>query len=211
LIILSDVEGVYDRTPTESGAKVIPLVKQVDDQILGLAQDTLSKLSKGGMGSKLRAARMATAHGHAVVIAGGRVSNVIDQVLSGEPIGTLLLPGDRAIRGRKRWIGWAAEITGTLRLDAGATNVIQREGRSLLPIGIIEVIGDFHKGAVISMLSPDGQEIARGLSNYSSAEVRKIMGKRSDEIPSLLGYSPYEEVVHRDNLVRSEGQNPGPG
>ncbi len=203
LIILSDVQGVYDKPPSEPGAQVIPLVKQVDNEVLGLARDTISKLSRGGMSSKLKAAQMATTHGHPVVIAGGRTPNIIDAILAGKNVGTMLLPGDRAIKGRRRWIGGAAEVAGKLLLDAGAAKALAKEGRSLLAIGVTGVQGEFSKGAVVSIVSPDGQEIARGLTNYSATDLRRILGKRSDEILAILGQRPYEEVIHRDNMVRS--------
>ena len=203
LIILSDVSGVYDRSPDQPGAQIISLVPEINDEVLGLARDKASKLSKGGMGSKLRAAQMATSHGHPVVIAGGRNENVLTRILAGHPEGTMLLPGIRAVRGRRRWIGWAAEIAGKVILDAGAAKAIENDGRSLLAIGVTEVLGEFSKGAVISLVSPDSHELARGLTNYSSSDLLKICGCRSDEILVILGHRPYEEVVHRDNMVRS--------
>jgi glutamate 5-kinase len=203
LIILSDVAGLYDRPPEESGAVVLPTIQVIDAQVRGLVRDRASGLSRGGMSSKLRAARLATTHGHSVVIASGRQTNVLDQLLAGEPIGTLFMPAAQVIRGRRRWIGAAAEISGRLLIDVGAARAINARGSSLLPIGITAVVGPFSKGDAVALVDPQGQIIARGLTNYSSTEVQRILGQPSDRIAAILGYCPYAEVVHRDNMVKA--------
>lgn len=201
LVILSDVDGLYDGPPDAESSKRIELVKSLDDKILGLAQDHRSTLSKGGMGSKLSAAQLATSHGHSVVIGPGRDDDVLDKVLRGEPIGTLFLPTERKFRGRRRWISGSAEVEGQLIVDAGAARALRHDGRSLLAIGIQQVRGDFQAGAVVVIKDAEGNEVARGLCNYPSKEVDRIKGKISDMIAGILGHRPYDCVVHRDNMT----------
>nr|WP_236649156.1 glutamate 5-kinase [Rhodopirellula sp. SM50] len=201
LIILSDVDGLYDGPPEAPGSRRIDLVQSLDDEILGLAQDHRSTLSKGGMASKLSAAKLATAHGHAVIIGPGRTDGVLEQILRGDSIGTLFLPSQRTLRGRRRWISGSAEIEGQLIVDAGAARALRENGRSLLAIGIQEVRGKFNAGAVVTIKDQEGNEIARGLCNYPSKEVDRIKGKISDMITGILGHRPYDSVVHRDNMT----------
>ena len=158
-------------------------------------------LSKGGMSSKLKAAKIATSYGHPTIIGPGRDENVLGKILDAEDIGTLFLANPKSIRGRRRWIGTAARVAGTLRLDEGATQAVREQGRSLLAIGIRQITGSFKRGSVVSILDHDGNEIARGLCNYPSDEVEKILGQPSDKITAILGHRPYESVVHRDNLT----------
>jgi glutamate 5-kinase len=201
LVILSDVQGLYDRDPTLEGAAVVPTVDQIDQSVLGLVIDRRTGLSKGGMASKLRAAQFVTSSGSPVIIAGGRVDNILVRLFENEPLGTLFLPQSRSLAPRKRWIGFSAQAAGKITIDEGAANAIVNEGRSLLAIGIIDVTGQFEKGDVIAIVTGDGVEIARGLVNYTSAEVRQIRGCRSPRIAEILGQRPYEEVVHRDNMA----------
>ncbi len=126
---------------------------------------------------------------------------MLDRLFAGEDVGTLFLPPEKSIRGRRRWIGTSARVEGTLHLDAGAARAVREKGRSLLAIGITKVLGRFESGSVVALVDQQGIEIARGLSNYPSTEVKKILGKASDQISEVLGHSPYESVVHRDNLV----------
>lgn len=201
LIILSDVEGLYDGPPEVSGSKRISLVRELTPEILGLARDRASLSSKGGMASKLHAAETATSHGHATIIAPGRDDAALDRIFAGEDVGTLFLPNTRRIKGRRRWIGSAAHVEGTLTLDEGAVRAVAQRDSSLLAIGIRAISGEFRRGAVVSLCDTAGNEIARGLTNYPSEEVEKIRGLPSDKIAEVLGHRPYEVVVHRDNLV----------
>jgi len=201
LVILSDVDGLYDGPPDQPQSQRIALVESIDERILDLAQDHRSGLSKGGMASKLNAARIATSHGHPTFIASGRDDEVLDRIFRGETIGTLFLPPPKSLRGRRRWIGDSANVGGVLSLDAGAARAVQHQGRSLLAIGITQVSGSFKRGSVVSMLDPDGNEIARGLCNYPAAELEKIRGQTSDKIAEILGHRPYESVIHRDNMA----------
>jgi glutamate 5-kinase len=201
LIILSDVQGLYDRDPASEGAKVISQVEQVDQSILNLVIDRRTGLSKGGMGSKLKAAQFVTGSGSGVVIAGGRTQGVLTRIFSGEDIGTLFMPQSRSMAPRKRWIGFTAQAAGKIAIDDGAVKAIVNEGRSLLAIGIADVSGQFEKGDVVAIVDKAGDEIARGLVNYTAAEVRQIRGCRSPRIAEILGQRPYDEVVHRDNMA----------
>jgi glutamate 5-kinase len=206
LILLSDVDGLYDRHPSNPGAAVIPLVKQLDVAIRDFQQQappaaTANHLSRGGMASKLEAARLATLAGENVVIANGRQPNVITDIIGAEPVGTLFLAQGPAVTSRKRWIGLTAQPYGRLGLDAGAQQAIEQQGRSLLAIGVKRADGAFQKGDVVSLCREDGQEFARGLTNYGSDELRRIAGRPTEEIVVILGHCPHDEVIHRDNLV----------
>jgi glutamate 5-kinase len=201
LIILSDIDGLYDGLPSDPNSKQIAVVDVIDDKIMAMAQDHQDAHSKGGMASKLEAAQIATSHGHPTIIAAGRDDQVLDKIFSEVPIGTLFLPPAKSIRGRRRWIGSAARVSGSMLLDAGAAEAVCKKGSSLLAIGVTKVNGSFQRGSVVSLHDPSGQEIARGLCNYPSSEVEKICGQTSDKISEILGHRPYENVVHRDNLV----------
>lgn len=201
MILLSDVEGLYDRDPQDPAAQVIPTVADLNGDILALVRDAKTGLSKGGMASKLRAARIATAAGENVIIASGRRPGVLAEIMSGEVTGTLFLARGQNVSSRKRWIGFTVQPRGILDLDAGATRAVVEQGRSLLAIGVVGVGGDFRKGDVVVLRDPAGQEIARGLANYSADEVRTIRGLRTEQIAAALGQCPYDEVIHRDNLM----------
>ena len=201
LIILSDIDGLYDGPPDCPDSKRIDLVKTIDDKVLALAQDQQNNHSKGGMSSKLEAAQVATSHGQTMVIAPGRDDQVLDKIFSDTPIGTLFLPPEKSIRGRRRWISSAARVAGTLILDDGAVNAVCRHGSSLLSIGITESHGSYEQGSVVAIHDQNNREIARGLINYPSTEVDQIIGQPSENISEILGHRPYENVVHRDNLV----------
>lgn len=205
LVLLSDVEGVYDRPPNEPGATVIPTLTDLTAARNGLVHDTAApgglRLSTGGMASKLRAAGIAVAAGENVVIAAGRRPNVIIDLLAGQEVGTLILPEGRQVDSRRRWIGWSAQPAGKLLLDAGARAAVVTQGRSLLAVGIVSVEGAFVKGDVVALCGADGAEFGRGLINYDADEVAKIIGQPTGRIAELLGHCPYDEVVHRDNLV----------
>ncbi len=201
LVLLSDVDGLYDGDPAQPGSRLIPLVKRLEPSTFELAQDRRGGLGKGGMASKLEAARLVTTAGENVIIAGGRSADVLTRICAGETVGTLILAQGQTVAARKRWIGLTVQPRGRVVLDAGARKAVQHDGRSLLPIGVLEVEGDFAKGDVIALGAPDGVEIGRGLSNYSSDDVRRIKGLKTDRIAATLGHCPYEEVIHRDNMV----------
>jgi glutamate 5-kinase len=202
LILLSVVDGLYASDPAQdAGARLLTTVPEIDGSILAMAGGSRSSLGTGGMRSKVRAARMVTAAGESVLLANGGQPGVLDAILRAEPVGTLFLPHGESIPAWKRWLGFTARPKGRLVVDAGARDAVQRKGRSLLPIGVVQVQGSFGKGDVVSLCDPDGSEFARGLSNYSAADAGRILGLRTEQIGQVLGGVPYEEVVHRDNLV----------
>jgi glutamate 5-kinase len=206
LILLSDVEGLYDRHPSDPEAQVISTVTELDIAVRDFQRQptvrtTGSQLSRGGMASKLEAARLAVSAGESVVIANGRRPNVLVEIMAGQPVGTLFLAQGRPVTSRKRWIGLTAQPCGRLILDAGAQQAVEQQGRSLLAIGVRRVDGIFQKGDVVALCGEDGAEFARGLVNYGSEEMRRIAGQPTERIVDILGHRLYDEVVHRDNLA----------
>ncbi len=201
LVLLSDVDGLYDGDPRSPGAKLISTITRLDDSVMALVRDVKTGMSKGGMASKLVAARMATVAGENVVIASGKQPGNLARILAGEPVGTLVVAQGSVITSRKRWIGFTAQTRGHLVLDDGARRAIEKEGRSLLAIGILDASGPFKKGDVVSLRDRAGSEFARGLINYPAEEVLRIKGLKTDAIASALGHCPYQEVIHRDNMA----------
>ena len=165
------------------------------------AGGTGSALSKGGMLTKILAAKRAARSGAHTVIASGREPGVLSRLAAGEKIGTQLTASTVVLAARKQWMADHLTVSGRLTLDAGAVKALSTGGRSLLPIGVVAVAGEFERGAVVAVMGPDDVEIARGLVNYASAEARLIMRKPSSEIESILGYVDEPELIHRDNLV----------
>lgn len=206
LIILSDVEGLYDGWPKRPDVRLIPTVAEIDERVMQWVEDRRAGMSKGGMASKLRAARIATAAGENVIIASGRRPGILPQILAGEMVGTLFLAQGKSISPWKRWIGFSARPKGKILLDGGAQTAIVQQGRSLLAVGIVSAEGDFTKGDIVAICDPQGRELARGLTNYSREQLERIRGRHSREFGQILGAATHQEVVHRDNLVlvRSE-------
>jgi glutamate 5-kinase len=204
LIILTTTDGL--RQPASSGcSRRVAFLEGVTPAVLELASGKGSALSTGGMASKLEAAHAVAKTGAAVVIADGRQSGIIGKILAGENTGTLIRPAadQRAefLTGRKRWIAFFHKPQGTLVIDEGARRAIERDGKSLLPIGIKKVDGEFETGAAVDIKSLDQTLIARGLVSYSSRDIRLIQGRRTDAIAGILGAANYEEVIHRDNMA----------
>ena len=201
LVILSDVQGLYDRDPRDPQSRVVPSVDRIDERIEDMVRDRKTGISKGGMASKLATAKFVTTSGQCVIIAWGREPEILVRLAKGEMVGTLFLPQSKTLTPRKRWIGFSAQPAGQLQVDDGAAKAMCAEGRSLLAIGIKGVEGEFGKGDIVSIVNPHSVEIARGLINYNSKQVAQIRGCRSDRIEQILGQCPYEEVIHRDNLA----------
>lgn len=201
LIILSTVDGLFDGNPDDDDAKRIDQVTDWSDDLFKLATAATSSGGTGGMESKLQAVKSVVSTGESVVIANGLTDRVLDRIMAGESVGTLFPAQGRSIPAWKRWIGYTVSPTGSFTVDDGAVTALTQQGRSLLAIGITSVTGEFEAGAVVSMKDSAGNEFARGLSNYTAVECRKIAGKRTDEIQIMLGSLPYDEVIHRDNLV----------
>ena len=206
LVLLSDVEGLFDGDPHDPQSKLIPTVTRLDASIQSLVCDRATGLSKGGMASKIEAARIATTAGENVIIASGRQPGNLARIGRGEQVGTLFVAQGQALRSWKRWLGFTAQTRGRLTVDAGARRAIEQQGRSLLAIGIANVVGDFQKGDVVALEDAQGNEFARGLTNYAAADLLRIKGLRTDEIAAALGQCPYVEVIHRDNMARTTAE-----
>lgn len=201
LIILTDQDGLYETDPrTAIGAKLVPEGMAGDAGLLRMAGDA-GTLGRGGMRSKLLAAEKAARSGAVTVIAPGRCERVVSRVLDGESIGTCLSPAQGRVAARKQWLASHLHVSGRLTIDAGAVRVLRDGGKSLLPVGVKAVEGSFQRGELVSCHDPDGNEVARGLVNYSIDETRRIMGQASDRIETLLGYVDEPELIHRDNMV----------
>ncbi|MBZ0252061.1 MAG: glutamate 5-kinase [Candidatus Methylomirabilis sp.] len=202
LVILSDVPGLYDKDPrAHADAKVLPLVERVDASIEALAAAKPGALGRGGIGSKIAAAKLASQKGIPTVVLLGTASKALQRLHAGEPIGTLFLPTGDRLTSRKHWIAHTLKSQGDLWLDAGAAEAVAKRGRSLLPAGVRRVEGAFDRGEMVSVRGAEGGEIARGLVDYSAEELRRIAGKKSGEIQAILGYKFGDEVIHRDDLV----------
>ena len=202
LINLTDIDGLFDDDPrTSKKAKLIPLIGKIDNTIYGFASSTPGALGTGGMASKITAAKKATLKGIPAIIANGRKKRIIGKIIDGEDIGTLFIPQTRALCGRKHWIAFSRAIKGKIIIDNGAVKALTKNGRSLLPSGIIEVTGKFSRGDSVQLIDLEGNEIAVGMVDYNSADVDKIKGLNSSKIGTSLGYKHNDEVIHRDNLV----------
>ncbi len=201
LLILSDVNGLYDKNPKENpDAKIISVVEEVTDEIMELGTDA-SDGGRGGMRTKLKAARMVTRFGGKVLIANGKIPYVIHKVFDCEDIGTMFLPQTEGLSDKKRWIGYATNIIGQIKVNHGAKKALVEKEKSLLPIGVIDVIHDFNKGDVISIVDEDDNEFARGMVNYDSDSCRKVIGCHSDDIIKILGFKNYDAIITRDNIT----------
>lgn len=201
LILLSDIDGLYTANPKENpDAKLIPVVENVTDEIMALGTDA-SEGGRGGMRTKLEAAKLVTRFGGRVLIANGKIPYVISKIFDKEEIGTIFLPTQENLPDKKRWIGYATNIRGQLIVNEGAKKAVLEQCSSLLPIGIINVINDFRQGEVVSICDENNVEFARGMVNYSSEECRKIVGAHSNNIENILGYKNYDAVITRDNIT----------
>jgi len=202
LIILTDIDGLYDKDPrVGSDAVRIPLVSDVDELCTDDTCSVPGPLGSGGMRSKTAAAKMAAHFGVATIVASGLHRDVISNIFTGGSVGTFFMPAERRLTSRKHWIAFSSRPTGWVTVDAGARKALLEGKKSLLPSGIIDVEGAFETGEVIRCVDTEGMEFARGLTNYSSEEIERIKGFKSREIEEKLGYKVYDEVIHRDNLV----------
>ena len=211
LVILTDTRGLMTEDPRKGKGELIREVERMTPGIETLARGAGSARGTGGMASKLRAVKMVVSSGEAAVIADGREREILCRILRGEDVGTFFHPAGAKMDGRKRWIAWFVKPRGTLIVDDGAAAALLRKGTSLLPSGIRDVLGEFRDGDTVRVTAADGREIARGLSNYSAADLRVIRGRKTGEIAGLLGHKDYDEAVHRDNLVLMGGRETGGG
>ena len=200
LVILTDQQGLFTADPRiDAQAKLIQTARADDSSLMDMASGG-SSVGRGGMVTKLTAAQIASKSGAHTVIASGRELNLLVRVYAGENLGTMLTSSAR-MASRKQWMAGQMKVAGAFTLDEGAVNVLCSAGKSLLPVGVTEIQGEFTRGACVKCVSPDGKEVARGLSNYSSDEARLIAGKSSAEAIALLGYGGESELIHRDNMV----------
>lgn len=205
LVLLTDQQGLYTGDPSlHPDAKLISEVSVNDSLLDQAAGESRSGLGRGGMMTKVRAARLAARSGAATVIAAGAVENILAQLIAGEPLGTYLLPDIDPLDARKRWLAGQLQLKGKLTLDAGAVGVLQRAGRSLLAVGVTAVEGIFERGELVACLNSSGDEIARGLINYNHKETQLLLGKSSAEFEDILGYADDDELIHRDNMVLTQ-------
>lgn len=202
LIILTDQDGLFDRDPRKhADARLVTERRAGDPELDTMAGGGAGALGRGGMQTKLRAARLAARSGAFTVIVGGRLDSVVTRLRAGEAVGTLLLPEQGRIAARKQWLASHLQTRGRVTIDAGAVKVLRGGGRSLLPVGVKGVAGQFRRGEMVSCVDEGGREVARGLINYDADEARAIAGRSSDRIVDVLGYVSDEELIHRDNLV----------
>ncbi|AZS51369.1 glutamate 5-kinase [Entomomonas moraniae] len=204
LVILTDRDGMFDADPrTNPNAQLITETKASDSSLDKIAGGAGS-LGRGGMQTKLRAARFAARSGTNTIIVGGKIPNVITKLQHGEKLGTLLVPDHTPIAARKQWLAGQLQVRGKITLDDGAVKALLTRHKSLLPVGVRQVTGDFSRGEIVSCINNKGDEIARGLVNYSANEARQIMGLASDEIERTLGFLNEPELIHKDNLIIHE-------
>jgi glutamate 5-kinase len=206
LILLSDVDGLYTGDPaSDENAEHIAEVSAITEEIIGVAGETRSDIGSGGMATKVQAARIATHAGCATVIASGVIERPL-QVLSGGGRCTLFRAAATPAAARKQWLAGVLEVRGELRLDDGAVNAL-RGGNSLLPVGVVEAVGNFRRGDVVTLLDETGKELGRGLAEYSCEEAAQLAGRRSESIEEVLGYRGRAVMVHRDELVIFESDS----
>ena len=202
LVILTDQAGLYSADPrSDPGATLLQEVRAGDPHLETIAGGTGSEIARGGMITKVLAAKRAARSGASTVIASGREKDVLVRLSQGERLGTQLVASTEVLTARKQWLADHLQVKGSLQVDQGAVRALVSERKSLLPIGVIGVHGEFARGDVITCVGPDRREVARGLANYSSEQARRIAGRPSAEIESVLGFVEERELIHRDNLV----------
>lgn len=201
LVILTDQEGLFDADPRQNPSAALVAQGRAGDPQYELMAGGGGVLGRGGMVTKIRAAKLAARSGADTVIASGRQDNVLVRLADGEMLGTLLVADQQPIAARKQWLAGLMQVSGQLTLDDGAVRVLRESGRSLLPVGVKSISGKFRRGDLVSCIDLRGVEIARGLTNYDATDAQKIIGVSSDRIEELLGFQGEKELVHRDNLV----------
>lgn len=194
LVLMTVVDGILD-----AAGNPVRFISKIEDATR-LLRSEKTALGKGGMSSKLEAARIVTTAGEAMIVADGRAANLLPRLLAGEELGTLFAASRDRRSGRSRWIT-SARVAGTIVIDDGAVEALTKKNRSLLPAGVVDVSGEFDRGDVVAVTDRGGRVVARGLSNYSSADAHRVRGKKTSELRGILGERAYDEVVHRDNLV----------
>jgi glutamate 5-kinase len=202
LVLLTDQPGLYSADPRKDpGATLVATARADDPRLEAMAGGAGTSHGSGGMLTKVLAAKRAARSGASTVIASGREPDVLTRLAAGEDLGTTLVAAAASLAARKQWLAAHVRLAGRLRLDAGAARALARDGKSLLPIGVVAVEGEFERGELVGCIDPDNREIARGLVNYNAAEAARILRRPSSEIESILGYIDEPELIHRDNMV----------
>jgi glutamate 5-kinase len=202
LVLLTDQQGLFTADPRRDATATLVREGRAGDPALeAMAGGAGTAIGRGGMLTKVLAAKRAARSGASTVIACGRDEGILTRLFAGEPLGTTLVAPSGALAARKQWLADHVQLAGRLLLDAGAVEALSRDGKSLLPIGVVGVEGQFERGEVVGCVGPDGREIARGLVNYGAADAARIMRRPSAEIEAILGYVDDAELIHRDNLV----------
>jgi len=202
LVMLTDIEGVYNKDPKQNrDAELITQIDEIGDDIMNSAGGTMGRATAGGMRTKIEAAGKAAAYGVPTIIASGKINGELSRIFGGVEAGTLFLPSVKSLGSRKHWIAFTLKPSGEVVLDKGAGKAITSSGKSLLPSGIKGVKGNFGVGDSVSCVDESGAEVARGLTSYSSSDIKKIMGAKTSQIESILGYKYSDEVIHRDDLA----------
>lgn len=202
LVILTDQQGLYTADPRrDPGATLLPRVTAGDPALEAMAGGAGSSIGKGGMITKVMAARRAAGGGASTVICSGREPQVLLRLAAGEAVGTEFIAQTPRLAARKQWLADHLQLRGAVRVDAGAVRALRDEGKSLLPIGVVEVVGEFERGEAVAVIDGEGREVARGLINYAASDARRIARRPSSEIESVLGFVEESELIHRDNLV----------
>jgi glutamate 5-kinase len=199
LVLLSDVDGLYDKPPGEAGAKHLPVVARITAEIEAMAGNPASELARGGMRTKVEAGKIATSAGTHMVIGSGRIDHPLQQIAKGAACTWFLTPAN-PVTARKKWIAGSLEPRGALTIDAGAVRAL-RSGKSLLPAGVIKVEGGFGRGDAVVVRAPDGAEVGRGLIAFDAGDAERIKGRSSADILLILGFEGRTEMIHRDDLV----------
>ncbi len=209
LIILTDIDGLFSDDPAKNpAAELIPLVEKITPQIEKLAKVSASELSTGGMITKIQAAKRCTSAGTAMIITNGKNPHALEEIFSGNFRGTLFLPEHKTLNVRKMWIGSISHSKGIVVVDGGAKGALLLQKKSLLPSGIVEVAGEFKKNDTVTVRDTEGNDIAKGITAYSSIELDKIKGKKTNELEKILHRKSVDEVIHRNNLVLTgEGES----
>lgn len=206
MVILTDQDGLFEADPrTQPNASLVTEAQASDPSLEAMCSDAPGVLGSGGMRAKVLAARRAARAGAATLIASGRDPGVLQSILEGTAAGTLLTPSQARLAARKQWLAGQLQVRGRLWVDEGAAKVLRERGRSLLPVGVTRVDGRFRRGEMVACLDPSGHELARGLVNYDSQAASRIAGYPSETIEKRLGYLTEPELIHRDNLVLTDG------
>jgi len=202
LVILTDQKGLYSADPRQDpNARFIDQAQAGDPALERMAGGAGSSIGRGGMITKILAAKRAAGSGASTVIAWGRGDQVLLKLAAGDNLGTFLQASTQKQQARKQWMMDHLQLPGSIHIDAGAVRKLLEEGKSLLPVGMVAVVGEFFRGDVVALIDPQGQEVGRGLVNYASSEAKRLCGKPSTEIETLLGFIAEPEMIHRDNLV----------